>query len=115
MKNKLYILAAISISIIFLLFNLRTPLYQSSIDQESFLDYKVKIYRDNWRVPHIIGDKDKDSVYGLAFAHAEDDFDTIQDVILAFKGRLSQKYGKDGAPNDYMAVSYTLLTLPTKA
>ena len=102
MKNKLYILAAISISIILLLFNLRTPLYHSSIDQESFLDYKVKIYRDHWGVPHIIGDKDKDSVYGLAFAHAEDDFVTIQEVILAFKGRLSQKYGKDGAPNDYM-------------
>jgi len=98
MKNKVYILAGL----IILIYSLYTPLYHNPITQESFQDYKVTIYRDNWGVPHIVGNKDKDSIYGLAFAHAEDDFNTIQDIILASKGKLAKKYGKDGAPNDYM-------------
>ena len=102
MKNKVYILAGLIILIVILIYSLYTPLYHNPISQESFQDYKVTIYRDNWGVPHIIGNKDKDSIYGLAFAHAEDDFNTIQDIILASKGKLAKKYGKDGAPNDYM-------------
>ena len=98
MKNKVYILAGL----IILIYSLYTPLYHNPISQESFQDYKVTIYRDNWGVPHIVGNKDKDSIYGLAFAHAEDDFDTILDIILASKGKLAKKYGKDGTPNDYM-------------
>ena len=102
MKNKVYILAGLIILIVILIYSLYTPLYHNPISQESFQDYKVTIYRDNWGVPHIVGNKDKDSIYGLAFAHAEDDFNTIQDIILASKGKLAKKYGKDGAPNDYM-------------
>ena len=102
MKNKVYILAGLIILIVILIYSLYTPLYHNPISQESFQDYKVKIYRDNWGVPHIVGNKDKDSIYGLAFAHAEDDFNTIQDIILASKGKLAKKYGKDGTPNDYM-------------
>jgi len=102
MKNKVYILAGLIILIVILIYSLYTPLYHNPITQESFQDYKVTIYRDNWGVPHIVGNKDKDSIYGLAFAHAEDDFNTIQDIILASKGKLAKKYGKDGAPNDYM-------------
>ena len=102
MKNKVYILAGLIILIVILIYSLYTPLYHNPISQESFQDYKVTIYRDNWGVPHIVGNKDKDSIYGLAFAHAEDDFDTIQDIILASKGKLAKKYGKDGTPNDYM-------------
>ena len=64
--------------------------------------YDVTIYRDTWGVPHIFGNKDEDTAYGLGYAHAEDDFKTIQDVLIAARGNLAKYYGKSAAPNDYM-------------
>ncbi|HIP72982.1 MAG TPA: acylase, partial [Anaerolineae bacterium] len=63
--------------------------------------YNVRILRDEWGVPHIFGQTDADAAYGLAFAHAEDDFGTIQDTALASRGMLGQVYGRDSAPIDY--------------
>jgi penicillin amidase/acyl-homoserine-lactone acylase len=65
-------------------------------------DRDVRILRDRWGVPHIYGATDADAAYGLAYAHAEDDFLTIQQSLLAARGRLATVYGKDAAPNDYM-------------
>ena len=65
-------------------------------------DYKVQIYRDIWGVPHIFGEKDEDVAYGLAYAHAEDDFETIQNILIATRGELASIIGQDGAPNDYL-------------
>ena len=56
--------------------------------KQDLKSYDVTIYRDTWGVPHIFGEKDRDTAYGLAYAHAEDDFKTIQDIMLALKGRL---------------------------
>ncbi len=64
--------------------------------------YDVRILRDEWGVPHVFGKTDTDVAYGLAYAHAEDDFLTIQQTILAARGRLATVYGIDAAPNDYM-------------
>ena len=64
--------------------------------------YMVTIYRDTWGVPHIFGEKDRDTAYGLGFAHAEDDFETIQNILLASRGRLAKFFGSKAAPNDYM-------------
>jgi acyl-homoserine-lactone acylase len=64
--------------------------------------YQVEILRDSWGVPHIFGQTDADAAYGLAYAHAEDDFLTIQQTLLAARGQLASVYGKDAAPNDYM-------------
>ena len=36
--------------------------------------YDVRILRDTWGVPHVFGRTDPDVAYGLAWAHAEDDF-----------------------------------------
>jgi penicillin amidase/acyl-homoserine-lactone acylase len=64
--------------------------------------YDVRILRDTWGVPHIFGKTDADVAYGLAYAHAEDDFATMQDSLLASRGILASVYGKDSAPIDYM-------------
>ncbi len=53
-------------------------------------------------MPHIFGNKDEDTAYGLGYAHAEDDFKTIQDILIAARGELAKYYGKTAAPNDYM-------------
>jgi len=44
-------------------------------------NYNVKILRDTYGVPHIFGHTDADAAYGLAYAHSEDDFLTIQQVL----------------------------------
>ncbi|HET8646939.1 MAG TPA: penicillin acylase family protein, partial [Vicinamibacteria bacterium] len=64
--------------------------------------YDVRILRDRWGVPHVFGKTDADVAYGLAWAHAEDDFPTIQGALLAARGRLASVYGREAAPNDYM-------------
>ena len=64
--------------------------------------YDVEILRDTWGVPHIYGVTDEDVAFGFAFAHSEDDFKTIQDVILQTRGKLSSIYGKETLPIDYL-------------
>jgi acyl-homoserine-lactone acylase len=64
--------------------------------------YEVEILRDSWGVPHIFGQRDADAAFGLAYAHAEDDFYTIQQTFLAARGLFGLAYGPDAAPNDYM-------------
>ena len=64
--------------------------------------YDVRILRDTWGVPHIFGTTDADVAYGLAYAHAEDDFATIQGALLAARGQLAAEFGRDMAANDFM-------------
>ena len=52
-------------------------------------------------VPHIFGKTDADAVFGLAYAHAEDDFKTIQDLLMGARGMLGSVYGAKFAPVDY--------------
>ena len=44
---------------------------------------KITIARDSYGVPHIFAPTDPEVAYGLAWAHAEDDFKTIQTLIFA--------------------------------
>ncbi len=61
----------------------------------------VTIARDAYGVPHIFGVKDADVAYGLAWAHAEDNFETIQKIVLAGKAMAGRAFGKDGAAIDF--------------
>lgn len=63
---------------------------------------KIDIIRDKYGVPHIFGKTDPEVAYGLAWAHAEDDFTTIQQSLLAGKTMLAQYQGKKGASIDYI-------------
>lgn len=62
----------------------------------------VTIARDAYGVPHIFGKKDTDVAYGLAWAHAEDDFEVIQSTLLAGKAMMGRYQGKKGATIDYL-------------
>ena len=63
---------------------------------------QIEIIRDKWGVPHIYAPTDAQVSYGLAWAHAEDDFKTIQFTLLAAKKLLGQYMGREGAPIDYV-------------
>ena len=77
-------------------------IFDSSDIKVKNYNYDVNIYRDNWGVPHIYGKKDIDTAFGLAYAHSEDDFETLQDVLLALRGKLASVKGKESAPVDYL-------------
>lgn len=64
--------------------------------------YKADIVRDEWGVPHIYGKTDADVAYGVARAHAEDDFFTLQDVVAMTRGRYGAIKGEEGAMFDYV-------------
>ncbi|MCF6284248.1 MAG: acylase, partial [Candidatus Hydrogenedentes bacterium] len=64
--------------------------------------YEVTINRDTWGVPHIYGKTDADVSYGLAYAHAEDDFESIQEALYLTRGKLAQLKGPEAAPFDYL-------------
>ena len=63
--------------------------------------YSAEIIRDEWGVPHIHGKTDADVTFGVAYAHAEDDFSTLQDVLAMTCGRYGAIAGADGAGIDY--------------
>ena len=64
--------------------------------------YDVRILRDSWGVPHIFGKTDADVAYGLAYAHAQDDFKTMQGILMAVHGRLAELLGPRGGGNDFL-------------
>lgn len=64
--------------------------------------YSASITRDEFGVPHIHGKTDADVAYGVATAHAEDDFFTLQDVLAMARGRYGAIAGEDGAAVDYV-------------
>ena len=63
---------------------------------------QIDIYRDVYGVPHIYANSDKNAAYGLAWAHAEDDFETIQHTFLPSKGLMGLHSGKEGVIMDYL-------------
>lgn len=64
------------------------------------LAYDVTIVRDRWGVPTVLGPRDVDAAFGLAYAHAEDDWETLSTVLLATRGRLAERDGPKAVPTD---------------
>ena len=44
--------------------------------------YSSVIERDQWGVPHIYGERDSDVAFGLAYAHSQDDFKSVNRVFV---------------------------------
>lgn len=64
---------------------------------------EITIVRDSMGTPHIFGKTDAHTAYGLAWAHAEDDFEHLQQMIAMSKGRLGEINGASGAAADYFS------------
>ena len=61
----------------------------------------IDIVRDSFGVPHIFGKTDPEVAYGLAWAEAEDEFASMQQLLLPVKGLMGKVLGKQGAAGDY--------------
>ena len=68
--------------------------------------YDAEILRDNYGVPHVFGKTDADVSFGVAYAHAEDDFQTIQESVAATRGLMARYNGSEGAPTDYIVALF---------
>ncbi|MDJ0979840.1 MAG: acylase [Erythrobacter sp.] len=77
------------------------PFYASASATTSSKAYRAEIIRDEYGVPHIYGKTDADVAFGVAVAHAEDDFFTLQDVIAMSRGRYGAIAGQEGAVLDF--------------
>lgn len=79
------------------------PLTADTQTAVAYTPTDVRIARDSFGVPHIFGETDADVAYGVAYAHAEDDFSTLQEVLAMTRGRLGAMTGEDGAKVDFAA------------
>lgn len=79
------------------------PLVSTAAAPPAAQRYDVRIVRDDYGVPHVFGTRDADVAYGVAYAHAEDDFSTLQEVIAMTRARLGAITGQDGAKIDFVA------------
>ncbi len=73
----------------------------SSVVNAQITPQNITIARDSFGVPHIFAKTDAEAAYGLAYAHCEDDFKSIQENLLAAKGMLGEVLGKEGVLFDF--------------
>jgi len=78
------------------------PRYSADEAQAAASAYEARIIRDGYGVPHVFGKRDADTSFGFGYAHAEDDWATIQDTLIAARGRTAEYKGKSAAPQDYL-------------
>ncbi len=64
--------------------------------------YSPTITRDEYGVPTVHGRTDAEAAYGIGYAHAQDNFETIQLVVLASRGKLGAHLGEEGARSDFL-------------
>ncbi|MEM6858132.1 MAG: acylase [Pseudomonadota bacterium] len=92
---------AVLLVLVFIILATWEPFLASPAAAASDKAYRAEIIRDEYGVPHIYGKTDADVAFGVAVAHAEDDFFTLQDVIAMSRGRYGAIAGEEGAVFDY--------------
>ena len=60
----------------------------------------TSIVRDDWGIAHIHGKTDADTVFGMIYAQAEDDFNRIETNYLNAMGRLAEAEGESAIYQD---------------
>ena len=61
---------------------------------------RVTIYRDTYGIPHVFGETDPSTMFGFAYAQAEDNFWRIEDNYLRSLGRRAEVEGEGGLISD---------------
>src|SRR5687768_4067805 len=61
---------------------------------------RVMIYRDTYGIPHVFGETDASTMFGFAYAQAEDNFWRIEDNYIRSLGRRAEVEGERGLVSD---------------
>ena len=90
--NK-FLFSVLGIALVFISTLIAVNQYNTrNFAQTSFLEiekkYSYKIERDQFGVPHVYGDTDKDAAFGFAYAQAEDDLKHVEMMIKMSRGEL---------------------------
>ncbi|HXQ70693.1 MAG TPA: penicillin acylase family protein [Pyrinomonadaceae bacterium] len=72
----------------------------TSNDPSARLARSVTIYRDTYGVPHVFGRTDASTVFGFAYAQAEDNFWRVEENFILALGRASELYGEKSLDED---------------
>lgn len=105
-KTGLFGLAALAITALAIILVRGAMEAPPPIDPAPYIEkaasYDATIARDEWGVPHVFGKRDADAAFGFGYAHSEDDFATIQEVLIATRGQLASVKGQRAAVTDYL-------------
>src|SRR5688572_9152334 len=61
---------------------------------------RVTIYRDTYGIPHVFGETDASTMFGFAYAQAEDNFWRLEDNYIRAVGRRAEAEGESGLGSD---------------
>ena len=85
-------LALLALFIAYMLLSRSLPEYDKRLAVEG-VSAPVEIVRDNANVPHIFGETDADTFFGLGYAHAQDRLWQMTMMRRTVQGRLSEVFG----------------------
>ena len=64
--------------------------------------YNVTINRDFWGIPYIKGKTDQDVAFGIGFAHAEDAYEDLVELMPLYRGENAIYNGLKNIETDYL-------------
>ncbi len=83
------------------------PDYNASYEMKG-LNEPLEIVRDHANVPHILGETDRDSYFGLGFVHAQDRLYQMMLMRRTAQGKLSEVFGTQTLETDILLRSLGL-------
>ena len=86
------VLAVVGVVVLYFLLSRSLPDYDKTLNVEG-ITAPVEIVRDNANVPHVFGQSDRDTFYGLGYAHAQDRLWQMVMLRRTVQGRLSEVFG----------------------
>ncbi|MGE5802415.1 MAG: penicillin acylase family protein [Gemmatimonadota bacterium] len=72
----------------------------SQLSAQNNLASRVTIYRDTYGIPHVFGETDAATMFGFAYAQAEDNFWRLEDNYIRALGRRAEVEGERELPGD---------------
>ena len=88
-----FVVAGLAIAMIYYLASRSLPNY-SATHEVAGLAAPLEIVRDNANIPHILGQTDTDSFFGLGYVHAQDRLWQMLMYRMTVQGRLSEVFGE---------------------
>src|SRR5438034_5742091 len=73
----------------------------AQLSAQANLASPVTIYRDTYGIPHVFGETDAATMFGFAYAQAEDNFWRIEDNYIRAIGRRTEVDGQSGVTSDW--------------
>ncbi len=108
---------------LFMFLSRSIPDFEDEIEV-SGIENPIEIVRSTHNVPHIFGESDKDVMFALGFAHAQDRLWQMVTARRTVQGRMSEVFGRETLPSDMLMrrldlyqlsrQSFTALSLETQ-